>query len=136
MRSVLSIAMAEYIFPIELALFFSFRARVGLDVDGGTGSFAAHMAKLGVTIVTSAVDQDSTGNDARGVPFSETIAARGLIPLHVPKEVRDETSQDPRRDALIMRIIGEYNASSCVSSRPRSGKDEESRAMNIQLIFE
>lgn len=69
-------------------------ARIGLDIDGGTGSFAAHMAKLGVTVVTTAADEDSTGSEAGGVPFSEAIAARGLVPLHVPKEVRGKSKID------------------------------------------
>ncbi|TVU36239.1 hypothetical protein EJB05_18164, partial [Eragrostis curvula] len=49
--------------------------RVGLDVGGGTGTFAARMAERGVTVVTTTLDL--------GAPFGEVVAARGLVPLHL-----------------------------------------------------
>ncbi|GAB4847422.1 hypothetical protein Ancab_026479 [Ancistrocladus abbreviatus] len=49
--------------------------RIGLDIGGGTGSFAARMSERNVTIVTSTVNLDG--------PFNSFIASRGLIPLHL-----------------------------------------------------
>ncbi|XLU83007.1 hypothetical protein S245_006427, partial [Arachis hypogaea] len=50
--------------------------RLGLDVGGGTGSFAATMKLRNVTIVTTTMSV--------GAPYSEAMALRGLVPLHVP----------------------------------------------------
>lgn len=47
--------------------------RIGLDVGGGFGTFAARMAEKEVTVVTSTLNVDA--------PFSEFIAARGLFPM-------------------------------------------------------
>ncbi|XP_043708059.1 probable methyltransferase At1g29790 [Telopea speciosissima] len=47
--------------------------RIGLDLGGGSGSFAARLAERKVTVVTTALDVDA--------PFNEFIAARGLFPL-------------------------------------------------------
>ncbi|XP_054798614.1 probable methyltransferase At1g29790 [Prosopis cineraria] len=47
--------------------------RIGLDIGGGSGSFAARMADRNVTVITSTLNIDA--------PFSEFIAARGLFPL-------------------------------------------------------
>ncbi|PUZ53603.1 hypothetical protein GQ55_5G064600 [Panicum hallii var. hallii] len=49
--------------------------RIGLDIGGGTGTFAARMAERGVTVVTTALDL--------GAPFGAFVASRGLIPLHL-----------------------------------------------------
>eukprot|EP00850_Spirogloea_muscicola_P019434 SM000190S04870 [mRNA] locus=s190:228597:233455:+ [translate_table: standard] len=54
--------------------------RIGIDIGAGTGSFAAKMAAHNVTIV-------STGMNNR-LPFMETIALRGLIPLNIPHAMR------------------------------------------------
>eukprot|EP00897_Mesotaenium_endlicherianum_P006149 jgi/Mesen1/5562/ME000280S04680 len=54
--------------------------RVGLDVAGGSGSFAARMAELRVTIATSGRNY--------GLPLMETVALRGLLPLYVPYRTR------------------------------------------------
>ena len=49
--------------------------RIGLDFSVGTGTFAARMRELNVTIVTATINL--------GAPFSETIALRGLVPLYL-----------------------------------------------------
>ncbi|CAI5490896.1 unnamed protein product [Closterium sp. Naga37s-1] len=62
--------------------------RLGLDVGGGTGSFAAHMARYGVTVMTTAYNVETTANRTGGLPYMEAIALRGLIPLHSPHKAR------------------------------------------------
>ncbi|KAL2346257.1 hypothetical protein Fmac_000257 [Flemingia macrophylla] len=54
--------------------------RIGLDVGGGSGSFAAVMAERNVTVVTITLNVDA--------PFSEFIAARGLFPLFLSLDHR------------------------------------------------
>ncbi|XP_027356084.1 uncharacterized protein LOC113865599 isoform X1 [Abrus precatorius] len=54
--------------------------RIGLDVGGGSGSFAATMAERNVTVVTSTLNVDA--------PFSEFIAARGLFPVFLSLDHR------------------------------------------------
>lgn len=49
--------------------------RIGLDIGGGTGTFAARMRERNVTIITSTLNLDG--------PFNNFIASRGLIPMHV-----------------------------------------------------
>ncbi|EFJ05735.1 hypothetical protein SELMODRAFT_431315 [Selaginella moellendorffii] len=49
--------------------------RIGLDLGGGSGTFAARMREMGVTIVTTTLDV--------GAPLSSVVAARGLVPMHV-----------------------------------------------------
>ncbi|XP_027332840.1 uncharacterized protein LOC113847769 isoform X2 [Abrus precatorius] len=49
--------------------------RIGFDIGGGSGSFAARMADRNVTVITSTLNVDA--------PFSEFIAARGLLPLYL-----------------------------------------------------
>lgn len=49
--------------------------RIGLDVGGGSGTFAARMRERNVTIVTTSMNFDG--------PFNSFIASRGLIPMHV-----------------------------------------------------
>ncbi|CAI5513815.1 unnamed protein product [Closterium sp. Naga37s-1] len=58
--------------------------RIGLDAGGGTGSFAAHMARYNVTVLTTAMNIETVTGRRQGLPYMETIALRGLIPLHVP----------------------------------------------------
>ncbi|XP_057755410.1 probable methyltransferase At1g29790 [Arachis stenosperma] len=48
---------------------------IGLDIGGGTGTFAARMKERNVTIITSTLDLDG--------PFSNFIASRRLIPIHL-----------------------------------------------------
>lgn len=50
--------------------------RIGLDIGGGSGTFAARMKEKGdVTIVTTSMNFDG--------PFNSFIASRGLVPLHI-----------------------------------------------------
>lgn len=49
--------------------------RIGLDIGGGSGTFAARMRERNVTIITTSMNLDG--------PFNSFIAARGLIPMHV-----------------------------------------------------
>ncbi|PIN22242.1 hypothetical protein CDL12_05053 [Handroanthus impetiginosus] len=49
--------------------------RIGLDIGGGSGTFAARMKERNVTIVTTSMNFDG--------PFNSFIASRGLVPLHV-----------------------------------------------------
>ncbi|KAM0940148.1 putative methyltransferase type 11, S-adenosyl-L-methionine-dependent methyltransferase [Dioscorea sansibarensis] len=49
--------------------------RIGLDIGGGSGTFAARMRERNVTIVTSTMNFDG--------PFNSFIASRGLVPMHV-----------------------------------------------------
>lgn len=54
--------------------------RLGLDIGGGTGTFAARMKLYNVTIVTTTMNN--------GAPYNEAVALRGLVPLHVPLQQR------------------------------------------------
>lgn len=55
--------------------------RLGLDIGGGTGTFAAQMKVLmNATVVTTTMNW--------GAPYSEAAAARGVVPLHVPLQQR------------------------------------------------
>lgn len=54
--------------------------RIGFDIGGGSGSFAATMADRNVTVITSTLNIDA--------PFSEFIAARGLFPLYLSLDHR------------------------------------------------
>ncbi|RWR85229.1 S-adenosyl-L-methionine-dependent methyltransferases superfamily protein [Cinnamomum micranthum f. kanehirae] len=49
--------------------------RIGLDFSVGTGTFAARMRELNVTIVSATINL--------GAPFNEMIALRGLVPLYL-----------------------------------------------------
>ncbi|KAK6939368.1 putative S-adenosyl-L-methionine-dependent methyltransferase [Dillenia turbinata] len=54
--------------------------RIGFDIGGGSGSFAARMAERNVTVVTATLNVDA--------PFNEFIAARGLFPLFMSLDHR------------------------------------------------
>ena len=54
--------------------------RIGFDIGGGSGSFAARKAERNVTVITSTLNVDA--------PFSEFIAARGLFPLYLSLDHR------------------------------------------------
>ncbi|KAK9165233.1 hypothetical protein Scep_000424 [Stephania cephalantha] len=56
------------------------RVKIGLDVGGGSGEFAARMAEKNVTVITLAMNVDG--------PFNEFIAARGMFPLHMSLDQR------------------------------------------------
>nr|XP_029117374.1 uncharacterized protein LOC105034191 [Elaeis guineensis] len=49
--------------------------RIGLDIGGGSGTFAARMRERNVTVVTSTLNFDG--------PFNNFIASRGLLPVHI-----------------------------------------------------
>nr|XP_009390784.1 PREDICTED: uncharacterized protein LOC103977090 [Musa acuminata subsp. malaccensis] len=49
--------------------------RIGLDIGGGSGTFAARMRERGVTVVSTTMDFDG--------PFNSFIASRGLLPMHI-----------------------------------------------------
>ncbi|WOK95346.1 hypothetical protein Cni_G04053 [Canna indica] len=62
-------------FLIDDVLALSSRGiRIGFDIGGGAGNFAARMAERNVTIVTSTLE-------IGGKPMNEFVAARGLFPL-------------------------------------------------------
>lgn len=54
--------------------------RLGLDIGGGTGTFAARMKMHNVTVVTTTMNV--------AAPYNEAVALRGLVPLHVPLQQR------------------------------------------------
>ncbi|KAE8704205.1 Transcriptional factor B3 family protein / auxin-responsive factor AUX/IAA-related [Hibiscus syriacus] len=54
--------------------------RIGFDIGGGSGTFAARMAERNVTAITNALNLDA--------PYSEFIAARGLFPLFLSLDHR------------------------------------------------
>ncbi|CAK7346242.1 unnamed protein product [Dovyalis caffra] len=54
--------------------------RIGFDIGGGSGTFAARMAGRNVTVITNTLNADA--------PFSEFIAARGLFPLYLSLDHR------------------------------------------------
>ena len=71
---------------------------IGLDIAGGTGSFAAHMAARNVTVLTTGMDiNEGMGVRKKGLPYLEAIAMRGLVPLWLPYKV----SQSKGRPALV-----------------------------------
>ncbi|CAN6478968.1 unnamed protein product [Victoria cruziana] len=49
--------------------------RVGLDIGGGTGTFAVRMRERNVTIVTTSMNFNA--------PFNGFIASRGVVPLYI-----------------------------------------------------
>ncbi|KAG2535715.1 probable methyltransferase At1g29790 [Panicum virgatum] len=54
--------------------------RIGLDIGGGSGTFAVRMRKRGVTVVATTVNLNG--------PFSAVVAARGVVPLYVSVAAR------------------------------------------------
>lgn len=54
--------------------------RIGFDIGGGSGTFAARMAEKNVTVITNTLNIDA--------PYSEFIAARGLFPLFLSLDHR------------------------------------------------
>ncbi|KAG1330580.1 hypothetical protein COCNU_02G005480 [Cocos nucifera] len=49
--------------------------RIGLDIGGGSGTFAVRMKERNVTIVTTSMNLNG--------PFNSFIAARGVVPLYI-----------------------------------------------------
>lgn len=54
--------------------------RLGLDIGGGTATFAAQMKAHNVTVVTTTMNL--------GAPYNQAAALRGLVPLHAPLQQR------------------------------------------------
>ncbi|KAK9064383.1 hypothetical protein SSX86_015765 [Deinandra increscens subsp. villosa] len=54
--------------------------RLGLDIGGGTATFAAQMKEQNVTVITTTM--------SLGAPYNEAAALRGLVPLHLPLQQR------------------------------------------------
>ncbi|CAO2842241.1 unnamed protein product [Amaranthus hypochondriacus] len=54
--------------------------RLGVDIGGGTGVFAARMKERNVTVLTTTMNL--------GAPYSEYNALRGLLTLHAPLQQR------------------------------------------------
>ncbi|CAN1266314.1 Probable methyltransferase At1g29790 [Linum perenne] len=54
--------------------------RIGFDIAGGSGTFAARMAERNVTVITNTLNIDA--------PFNEFVAARGLFPLYLSLDHR------------------------------------------------
>lgn len=74
-------ARSKYDFLIDDVLAIGGRGiRLGFDIGGGSGNFAARMAERNVTVVTATLNVDA--------PFSEFIAARGLFPLYLSLDHR------------------------------------------------
>jgi hypothetical protein len=60
---------------LQIAKVTNSMLHLGLDVGGGTGTFAASMKLYNVTVVTTTMNL--------GGPYNKTVALRGLVPLHV-----------------------------------------------------
>lgn len=54
--------------------------RIGFDIGGGSGTFAARMAEKNLTVITATLNIDA--------PFNDFIAARGLFPLYLSLDQR------------------------------------------------
>ena len=65
----------DYSIDRMLAAKLEWTIRIGLDLGGGSRTFAARMKERGVTIVTTSMNFDG--------PFNSFIASRGLIPMHI-----------------------------------------------------
>lgn len=51
------------------------KIRIGLDIGGGTGTFAVRMRERNVTIITTSMNLNG--------PFNSFIASRGVIPMYI-----------------------------------------------------
>ncbi|KAE8673331.1 double-stranded DNA-binding family protein [Hibiscus syriacus] len=66
---------------VQLAKSANSAIRLGIDIGGGTGTFAAVMKKsYNVTMLTTTMNVNA--------PYNEAVALRGLVPLHVPLQQR------------------------------------------------
>nr|GME20095.1 S-adenosyl-L-methionine-dependent methyltransferases superfamily protein [Ipomoea batatas] len=54
--------------------------RIGFDIGGGSGTFAARMSEKNLTIITASLNIDA--------PFNDFIAMRGLFPLYLSLDQR------------------------------------------------
>ncbi|WCJ27319.1 S-adenosyl-L-methionine-dependent methyltransferases superfamily protein [Euphorbia peplus] len=76
-RTELDLPIAQL---LQVAKSASSVIRLGVDIGGGTGTFAARMKQYNVTVVTTSMNFN--------VPNNEVVAMRGLVPLHVPLQQR------------------------------------------------
>ncbi|KAK9224024.1 hypothetical protein WN944_012473 [Citrus x changshan-huyou] len=76
-KSELDLPVTQF---LDLAKAANSVIRLGIDVGGATGSFAARMKLYNITILTTTMNL--------GAPYSEAAALRGLVPLHVPLQQR------------------------------------------------
>ncbi|KAG2318966.1 hypothetical protein Bca4012_054810 [Brassica carinata] len=76
-RSELDLPISQL---LQIAKSANSAVRLGIDVGGGTGSFAAAMKARNVTVLTTTMNFNA--------PYSEAVALRGLVPLHVPLQQR------------------------------------------------
>ncbi|KAJ1420952.1 S-adenosyl-L-methionine-dependent methyltransferase [Sesbania bispinosa] len=74
--------------------------RIGLDIGGGTGTFAARMRERDVTIITSTLNLDG--------PFNNMIASRGLIPMHISISQRFPFFENTMDIVHSMHVIGNW----------------------------
>ncbi|KAJ8761950.1 hypothetical protein K2173_006552 [Erythroxylum novogranatense] len=65
---------------LQIAKSASSVVRLGVDIGGGTGTFAARIKMYNVTVLTTTMNFN--------VPNNEAVAMRGLVPLHVPLQQR------------------------------------------------
>ncbi|WJX27423.1 hypothetical protein P8452_16239 [Trifolium repens] len=74
--------------------------RIGLDIGGGTGTFAARMKERNVTIITSTLNLDG--------PFNNMVASRGLIPMYISISQRFPFFENTLDIVHSMDIIGNW----------------------------
>lgn len=74
--------------------------RIGLDIGGGTGTFAVRMKERNVTIITSTLNLDG--------PFNNMIASRGLIPMHISISQRFPFFENTLDIVHSMNVIGNW----------------------------
>uniref|UniRef100_A0A2P2NYW4 Methyltransferase type 11 domain-containing protein n=1 Tax=Rhizophora mucronata TaxID=61149 RepID=A0A2P2NYW4_RHIMU len=65
---------------LQIAKSASSVIRLGIDIGGGTGTFAARMKQYNATVLTTTMNFNAPNNEA--------VAMRGLVPLHVPLQQR------------------------------------------------
>lgn len=86
------------------------KIRIGFDISGGSGTFAARMAEKNVTVVTNTLNN--------GAPFSEFVAARGLFPMFLSLDHRF-----PFHDNVLDLVHGS------------SGLDVEGKAEKLEFLM-
>ncbi|CAO2186679.1 unnamed protein product [Urochloa humidicola] len=65
----------DYTIDGVLSLMPKGTVRIGVDIGGGSGTFAARMKERGVTVVTTSMNFDG--------PFCSFVSSRGLVAMHV-----------------------------------------------------
>ena len=74
--------------------------RIGLDIGGGTATFAAKIRERNVIIITGTLNLDG--------PFNSFIASRGLIPIHVSVSQRLPFSDNTLDIVHSMHILSNW----------------------------